>query len=73
MPGADTQQVLRNTCMLLALTMITTIIGAYIGTASGAVLVLHPMTSTLIMLGAVIGKGFRGGGIRLKFGSKRSS
>lgn len=54
-PGTDAQKVLRNTYMLLALTMIPTIIGAYVGMASGAILVLHPMASTLIMLGAVIG------------------
>ena len=55
LPGADTHRVLRNTYLLLALTMIPTIVGAYVGMATGAVLVVHPMASTLIMLGAVIG------------------
>ncbi|MBE0621571.1 MAG: Bax inhibitor-1 family protein [Burkholderiales bacterium] len=55
LPGADTQKVLRNTYLLLALTMIPTIVGAYIGMATGAVLVSHPIASTLIMLGTVIG------------------
>jgi len=58
LPGADTHRVLRNTYLLLALTMIPTIVGAYVGMATGAVLVAHPMASTLIMLAAVIGLQF---------------
>jgi modulator of FtsH protease len=55
LPGVDARRVLRNTYLLLALSMIPTIVGAYVGMATGAVLVTHPMASTLIMLGAVIG------------------
>jgi len=55
LPGTDAHKVLRNTYLLLALTMIPTIVGAYVGMATGAVLLRHPMASTLIMLGAVIG------------------
>ena len=58
LPGIDSQRVLRNTYLLLALTMVPTVIGAYIGMASGAVIMLHPMAATLIMLGAVIGLQF---------------
>ena len=52
-PGA--QKVLRNTYLLLALTMVPTVIGAYIGMATGGIIVQHPIAATLIMLGAVIG------------------
>jgi len=55
LPGSDAQKVLRSTYLLLALTMIPTIAGAYIGMATGAIMVLHPMASTLIMLAGVIG------------------
>ncbi len=55
LPGSDAHKVLRNTYLLLALTMIPTVIGAYVGMATGAVMVLHPMAGTLIMLAAVIG------------------
>ncbi|HUJ85571.1 MAG TPA: Bax inhibitor-1/YccA family protein [Burkholderiales bacterium] len=58
LPGIDSQRVLRNTYLLLALTMVPTVIGAYIGMATGAVIMLHPMAATLIMLGAVIGLQF---------------
>ena len=55
LPGVDSQRVLRNTYLLLALTMVPTVIGAYIGMATGAVIMQHPMAATLIMLAAVIG------------------
>jgi modulator of FtsH protease len=52
------RKVLRNTYLLLALTMVPTVIGAFIGMATGAVILAHPMASTLLMLGAVIGLQF---------------
>jgi modulator of FtsH protease len=52
------RKVLRNTYLLLALTMVPTVIGAWIGMATGAVILAHPVASTLIMLGAVIGLQF---------------
>ena len=55
LPGVDSQRVLRNTYLLLALTMVPTVMGAYLGMATGAVITQHPMASTLIMLGAVVG------------------
>ena len=58
LPGVDSQRVLRNTYLLLALTMVPTVIGAYIGMATGAVILMHPMAATLLMLGAVIGLQF---------------
>ena len=55
---AQAQKVLRNTYLLLALTMVPTLIGAMIGMASTGVVIAHPMLSTFIMLGAVIGLQF---------------
>jgi modulator of FtsH protease len=49
------QNVLRNTYLLLALTMVPTVIGAYIGMSTGAIIMQHPIISTIVMLGAVIG------------------
>ncbi len=55
-----TQQskVLRNTYLLLALTMVPTVIGAYIGIGTGGILMQHPFISFFVMLGAVIGLQF---------------
>jgi modulator of FtsH protease len=55
-PGA--QKVLRNTYLLLALTMVPTVIGAWIGMATSGVIMGSPILSTVIMLGAVIGLQF---------------
>ena len=55
-PGA--QKVLRNTYLLLALTMVPTVIGAYIGMATSGVIMGSPILSTVIMLAAVIGLQF---------------
>jgi modulator of FtsH protease len=52
------QRVLRNTYLLLALTMVPTVIGAFIGMATSSVIVANPIISTLVMLGAVIGLQF---------------
>jgi len=51
----EAQKVLRNTYLLLALTMVPTIIGAFIGMATSGIVIQHPIASTLIMLGGVIG------------------
>jgi modulator of FtsH protease len=52
------RKVLRNTYLLLALTMVPTVIGAFIGMATGGVILAHPVASTLVMLAAVIGLQF---------------
>jgi modulator of FtsH protease len=55
---AEGQKVLRNTYLLLALTMVPTVIGALIGMATSSVIVASPIISTLVMLAAVIGLQF---------------
>ena len=52
---AQGQKVLRNTYLLLAVTMVPTIIGAFIGMATASVITASPMISTIVMLVAVIG------------------
>ena len=54
-PSAEGQKVLRNTYLLLALTMVPTVIGAWIGMATAGVIMSSPIISTLVMLAAVIG------------------
>jgi modulator of FtsH protease len=56
--SAGAQKVLRNTYLLLALTMVPTVIGAYIGMATAGVIMGSPILSTVIMLAAVIGLQF---------------
>src|SRR5262245_41913238 len=51
----EQQRVLRNTYLLLALTMVPTIIGAMIGIRTGGIIVQHPIISFFVMLGAVVG------------------
>ncbi len=53
--ASQQQRVLRNTYLLLALTMIPTVIGAYIGIGTGGIIMQNPMISFFIMLAAVIG------------------
>ena len=53
----EQQRVLRNTYLLLALTMVPTIIGAMVGIRTGAIIMQHPIISFFLMLGAVIGSG----------------
>ena len=55
-PGS--QKVLRNTYLLLALTMVPTVIGAFIGIGTGGIILQHPIISFFVMLGAVIGLQF---------------
>ena len=59
-PGisAGAQKVLRNTYMLLALTMVPTVIGAYIGMQTSGVIMASPILTTVVMLAAVIGLQF---------------
>ena len=47
-------RVLRNTYLLLALTMVPTVIGAMVGMATGGIIVQNPVISTLVMLAGVI-------------------
>ena len=56
--GVSQQKVLRNTYMLLALTMVPTVIGALIGMSTAGIVVQHPILSSLVMLGGVIGLQF---------------
>ena len=56
--GLQQQRVLRNTYLLLAITMVPTVIGAMIGMATGGIIMQHPIISTLVMLAAVIGLQF---------------
>src|SRR5215510_1514388 len=51
----EQQRVLRNTYLLLALTMVPTVIGAMIGIRTGGIIMQHPIISFFVMLGAVIG------------------
>jgi modulator of FtsH protease len=53
--GAQQQKVLRSTYLLLALTMVPTVIGAFIGMATAGIVYQHPILTSLILLGAMIG------------------
>jgi modulator of FtsH protease len=54
----EQQRVLRNTYLLLALTMAPTVIGAMVGIRTGGIIMQHPIISFFVMLGAVIGLQF---------------
>ena len=56
--GAEQQKVLRSTYLMLALTMVPTVIGAMIGIATSGFIMQSPIMGSLIMLGAVIGLQF---------------
>ncbi len=56
--SAEAQKVLRNTYLLLALTMVPTVLGAFAGMAAGGIILQHPIISTFVMLAAVIGLQF---------------
>jgi modulator of FtsH protease len=58
LPDVSAQKVLRNTYLLLALTMVPTVIGAYVGIATAGIIIGSPILSTVLMLGAVIGLQF---------------
>jgi len=53
--GLAQQKVLRNTYLLLALTMVPTVIGAFIGMRTTGIIMQHPMITMLAMLAGVIG------------------
>jgi len=55
---AEGQKVLRNTYLLLAATMIPTVIGAFIGMQFASVMTASPMITFIVMLGATIGLQF---------------
>jgi modulator of FtsH protease len=52
------QRVLRNTYLLLALTMVPTVIGAAIGMQTAAIIMASPMISMIVLLAGVIGLQF---------------
>lgn len=54
----DGHRVLRNTYVLLALTMIPTIIGAMIGMSTAYIVMQHPIMTSLAMMAAAIGLQF---------------
>ena len=54
----DTHKVLRNTYLLLALTMVPTIIGAFVGMSTVGLVMQHPIMISLVMLAGVIGLQF---------------
>ena len=56
--GAPGQKVLRNTYMLLALTMVPTVAGAWIGIEFAGVMMASPIMTFVLMLGAIIGLQF---------------
>ncbi|TMG70126.1 MAG: Bax inhibitor-1/YccA family protein [Betaproteobacteria bacterium] len=56
--AAGSQRVLRNTYLLLALTMAPTIAGALLGMATASVVMAHPIITTFVMLAAVVGLQF---------------
>lgn len=53
--GAQQSRVLRSTYLLLSLTMVPTVIGAFVGMATSGIVFQHPILSTIVLLGAVIG------------------
>jgi FtsH-binding integral membrane protein len=54
----EQSRVLRNTYLLLALTMVPTVIGAWVGMATGGIILKHPVLSFLVLFAAVIGLQF---------------
>jgi len=54
----ESQKVLRNTYLLLALTMVPTFVGAWLGMATASLITGSPVLSFFLMLGAVIGLQF---------------
>jgi FtsH-binding integral membrane protein len=58
LPADSAQRVLRNTYLLLALTMVPTVIGAYIGIQLAPAMMASPIITVVLMLGSVIGLQF---------------
>jgi modulator of FtsH protease len=51
-------RVLRNTYLLLALTMVPTLLGAMLGMSTGAIIVRNPITASLLLMAGVMGLQF---------------
>ena len=56
--GVEQQRVLRNTYLLLALTMVPTVVGAWIGMQTASIIMASPIIASVLMLVAVIGLQF---------------
>ena len=56
--SSEAQKVLRNTYLLLALTMVPTVAGAWLGMATASIITGSPIISFFVMLAAVIGLQF---------------
>jgi modulator of FtsH protease len=56
--SVERNKVLRNTYILLALTMVPTVIGAMVGMSFAGVFMQHPIIASLVMMGAVVGMQF---------------
>ena len=56
--SSEAQKVLRNTYLLLAVTMVPTVIGAWLGMATASIITGSPIISFFVMLAAVIGLQF---------------
>jgi modulator of FtsH protease len=56
--GTEQQRVLRNTYLMLAVTMIPTVIGAMVGMSTAGIVLQHPIVISLVMLAVVIGLQF---------------
>ena len=54
----ESQKVLRNTYVLLALTMVPTVVGAWIGMQTASIITSSPIISSVLMLVGVIGLQF---------------
>ena len=55
---AQSRKVLRNTYLLLATTMVPTVIGALVGMATSSIIMASPIVSSIVMLAAVVGLQF---------------
>src|SRR5678810_868314 len=58
LPADSAQRVLRNTYLLLALTMVPTVIGAAVGIQLAPAMMASPIITVVLMLGSVIGLQF---------------
>jgi modulator of FtsH protease len=58
LPADSAQRVLRNTYLLLALTMVPTVLGAAIGIQLAPAMMASPIITVVLMLGSVIGLQF---------------
>ncbi len=54
-PASASQRVLRNTYWLLALSMVPTVLGAWVGIASGLATAMSPVASLVVFLGGAFG------------------